>query len=81
MGCTWAQLALAWLLAKGAFIVPIPGTRHPSHVVENMGAADIELGPYQVERLDALINQHTVAGARYNETTQQEIDTENFTST
>jgi aryl-alcohol dehydrogenase-like predicted oxidoreductase len=78
MGCTWPQLALAWLLAKGAFIVPIPGTREPSHVVENMGAGDIEIAPYLAGRLDALINQHTVSGARYNEATQREIDTENF---
>ena len=77
-GCTWAQLALAWLLAKETFIVPIPGTRHRSHVIENMGAAGITLTPSLVTRLDALINQHTVAGARYNEATQKEIDTENF---
>ena len=77
-GCTWAQLALAWLLAKETFIVPIPGTRHPSHVIENTGAADIPLAPSVVKRLDALINQHTVAGDRYNEATQQEIDTERF---
>ena len=77
-GCTWAQLALAWLLAKETFIVPIPGTRHPAHVTENMGAADIPLAPSLVARLDALINERTVAGDRYNEATQQEIDTENF---
>ena len=76
--CTKAQLALAWLLAKESFIVPIPGTRHPSHVIENMGAADIALAPAAVSRLDALINERTVAGDRYNEATQQEIDTENF---
>ena len=80
-GCTWAQLALAWLLAKAPFIIPIPGTRQPSHVVENMGAADITLAPSLVQRLDALINERTVAGARYNAATQQEIDTENFTNT
>ena len=77
-GCTKAQLALAWLLAKETFIVPIPGTRHPSHVIENMGAAEIPLAPALVQRLDALINERTVAGDRYNEATQQEIDTENF---
>jgi len=77
-GCTWAQLALAWLLAKETCVVPIPGTRHPSHVTENMGAADIPLTPSLVTRLDALINERTVAGGRYNEATQQEIDTENF---
>jgi aryl-alcohol dehydrogenase-like predicted oxidoreductase len=76
--CTWPQLALAWLLAKAPFIVPIPGTRDPSHLVENAGAAEIELAPSLVARLDALINQHTVAGARYNEATQREIDTESF---
>jgi len=80
-GCTWAQLALGWLLAKETFIVPIPGTRHPSHVIENMEAADMKLAPSLVTRLDALINEHTVAGNRYNEATQREIDTENFTST
>lgn len=78
VGCTWAQLALAWLLAKETFIVPIPGTRHPSHVIENTGAADIPLAPSVVTRLDALINEHTVTGDRYNESTQQEIDTESF---
>jgi aryl-alcohol dehydrogenase-like predicted oxidoreductase len=78
VGCTGAQLALAWLLAKETFIVPIPGTRHPAHVVENAEAADIPLAPSVVTRLDALINEHTVVGGRYNEATQQEIDTENF---
>jgi aryl-alcohol dehydrogenase-like predicted oxidoreductase len=78
VSCTWPQLALAWLLAKAPFIVPIPGTRHPSHVIENTRAADVRLTPEVVERLDALINQHTIAGNRYNDATQQEIDTENF---
>jgi hypothetical protein len=78
VGCTRAQLALAWVLAKEPFIVPIPGTRDPAHVIENMKAGDLALAPDVVARLDAIINQRTVAGDRYNETTQQEIDTENF---
>ena len=77
-GCTRPQLALAWLLAKAPFIVPIPGTRHPSHVIENMGAAGITLSPGLAARLDALINQQTVHGPRYNTATQQELDTEEF---
>jgi aryl-alcohol dehydrogenase-like predicted oxidoreductase len=77
-GCTWAQLALAWVLARDPIIVPIPGTRHPSHVIENTRSSDIQLTPEVVRRLDALINQHTVIGNRYNDATQQEIDTENF---
>ena len=76
--CTGAQLALAWLLAKAPFIVPIPGTRSPSHVIENAAAVDIRLTPAVVGRLDVLINQRTVEGNRYNEATSQEIDTENF---
>jgi aryl-alcohol dehydrogenase-like predicted oxidoreductase len=78
VGCTWAQLALAWVLARDPIIVPIPGTRHPLHVIENTRAAEIRLTPAVVGRLDALINQHTVVGNRYNEATSTEIDTENF---
>ena len=78
VGCTWAQLALAWILARDPIIVPIPGTRHPSHVIENTRAAEITLTPAVVERLGALINQHTVVGNRYNEATSAEIDTEDF---
>jgi hypothetical protein len=48
-------------------------------VIENTGAADILLAPPLVARLDALINQRTVAGNRYNDATQEETDTENFT--
>lgn len=77
-GCTWPQLALAWLLAKESFIVPIPGTRHTAHLVDNLGADGVRMAPGTMAALEALINQHTVAGQRYNEATQQEIDTEEF---
>jgi len=78
VGCTWSQLALAWLLTRAPFIVAIPGTRLPSHAIENAAAADIRLTPAVVGRLDGLINQRTVVGNRYNEATSKEIDTENF---
>jgi aryl-alcohol dehydrogenase-like predicted oxidoreductase len=77
-GCTMPQLALAWLLAKDPIVVPIPGTRKPDYVVENLGAAPIRLTADVVARLDALINERTVAGPRYNDVAQAEIDTENF---
>jgi aryl-alcohol dehydrogenase-like predicted oxidoreductase len=77
-GCTWPQLALAWLLAKAPFIVPIPGTRDVSHLLDNLGAESVQLNPTVITALDALINQHTVVGKRYNDATQQEIDTEEF---
>jgi len=78
VGCSPAQLALAWLLAKGEHIIPIFGTRQPEHLDDNAGAADVSLDPNTVARLDALINQRTVTGPRYNAATQQEIDTEIF---
>ncbi|MCX7157024.1 MAG: aldo/keto reductase [Rhodocyclales bacterium] len=76
--CTPAQLALAWLLAQGKDIIPIFGTRQARHLDDNAGAANVTLEPRIIERLDALINQQTVTGPRYNEATQSEIDTEIF---
>jgi len=79
-GCTPAQLALAWLLARGPHVVPIPGTTNAEHLAENLSAADVELAPALVDKLDALINRHTVVGPRYSANTQAEIDTEEFTA-
>lgn len=73
-----AQLALAWVLARGEHVVAIPGTTSEAHLQENLGAASIELPPVLIAKLDALINQHTVTGNRYNAAIQAEIDTENF---
>lgn len=77
-GCTMAQLALAWLLSRDKIIVPIFGTRKMERVEENLGGAAVKLDQSVIERLDALINQRTVTGPRYNDATQQEIDTETF---
>ena len=80
VGCTMAQLALAWLLAKGDDILPIPGTANRQHLADNAAAADIELDAATVARLDALINEKTVVGPRYNAVAQSEVDTEEFSS-
>ncbi len=77
-GCTMAQLALAWLLAKAPHVVPIPGTTRREHLRENAGAATVALEAAAVARLDALINRETVRGPRYPASTQVEIDTEEF---
>lgn len=77
-GCTPAQLALAWLLARGEHVVPIQGTTSIDHLRENMGALGIVLSPETMARLDALINQGTVIGPRYNEANRVEVDTEEF---
>ena len=77
-GCTMAQLALAWTLAKRPFITPIPGTTSLAHLEENAGAGAVMLSADLVSRMDALINRSTVHGPRYPAATQPEIDTEEF---
>lgn len=75
-GCTMSQLALAWVLARDSIFVPIFGTSKPEHVVENTASASLQLNHSVMTRLDALINQRTVAGNRYSDAAQNEIDTE-----
>jgi aryl-alcohol dehydrogenase-like predicted oxidoreductase len=78
VGCSMAQLALAWLLSRGDHVVPIPGTTSLEHLAEDMAAADLELDAATIAALDALINQHTVSGPRYNAQSASEVDTEEF---
>lgn len=77
-GCTPAQLCLAWLLAKDPIIVPIPGTSRPKHMSENFGGAAVKLSADMTARVDKLVNEKTVAGARYSDAMQATVDTENF---
>ncbi len=77
-GCTPAQLAIAWLLHRGEHIIPIPGTTSVAHLQEDLGAADVRLSADVVARAEALINQQTVAGGRYNAQGTGEVDTESF---
>ncbi len=78
VGCTPAQLALAWVKSRGDHIVPIPGTRSVDHMQENLLADQVNLNSDVVTRLDALINRQTVQGPRYSAPQQAEIDTEEF---
>jgi aryl-alcohol dehydrogenase-like predicted oxidoreductase len=64
-GSTPAQLALAWLLAQGEHIVPIPGTKNRDRLRENLGALDVELTAEDLRRLDELAPAGAAAGARY----------------
>ena len=77
-GCTPAQLALAWVLARGEHIVPIPGTSRLDHLQDDLGAAALELPAEVLQRAGALINEGTVSGARYNAQNATEVDTESF---
>jgi aryl-alcohol dehydrogenase-like predicted oxidoreductase len=64
---TPAQVALAWLLARGEDIVPIPGTKRLPCLEENLGALDVRLGPEDLARLDEALPPGAAAGARYPE--------------
>jgi aryl-alcohol dehydrogenase-like predicted oxidoreductase len=63
--CTPGQLALAWLLAQGEHIVPIPGTKRRERLAENLGATAVVLSPEDLQRLDELAPAGSTAGARY----------------
>jgi aryl-alcohol dehydrogenase-like predicted oxidoreductase len=63
--CTPAQLAIAWLLQQGEDLVPIPGTKRVSYLLENLGALEIELTVDELDRLDAILPKGAAAGDRY----------------
>lgn len=77
-GCSPAQLALAWVIAKYPHTLVIPGTTSPEHLVENCGADGIRLDSGLLARLDEMWAPGKVAGARYPPATQVENDTEEF---
>ena len=64
--CTPAQLALAWLLARGEDIVPIPGTKRRLYLDENLGALEVRLTAADLARIDETLPRGAAAGLRYN---------------
>ena len=64
-GCTPGQVALAWLLAQGSDIVPIPGTKRAARVDENIGALDVNLSADELDRLSSALPPGAAAGGRY----------------
>lgn len=70
-GVTAGQLALAWVLAQGDFIVPIPGTTKIANLETNVAAADVSLTAEEVASLGALLSPAKVAGQRYPERMSQ----------
>jgi aryl-alcohol dehydrogenase-like predicted oxidoreductase len=65
--CTPSQLALAWELAQGSDIVPIPGTKHRHYLEDNVGALYVELSPADLRRLEEVFPHGAAAGSRYPE--------------
>ena len=74
IGCTPAQVALAWVLAQGKDIVPIPGTKHTRYLEDNLGALDVHLTEEHLRRLDDAFPIDASAGERYHEQAMRSID-------
>jgi aryl-alcohol dehydrogenase-like predicted oxidoreductase len=77
-GCSTAQLALAWVLARGDHVLAIPGTTRPDHLRDNVGALQVRLDEATVGRIDELMTPQAVRGDRYSSVSQSEVDTEVF---
>jgi aryl-alcohol dehydrogenase-like predicted oxidoreductase len=75
-GCTASQLGIAWVLAKGPYIVPMIGARKRSQLAESLGALRVQLSPAEVARIEAAIPAAEVAGTRYDERQMQMLDSE-----
>jgi aryl-alcohol dehydrogenase-like predicted oxidoreductase len=77
-GCTIAQIAIAWVLARDPALVTIPGTTSVAHMDENIAANAVTLSSARMAELEALLNQGTVAGSRYTQQMQSMVSTEQF---
>ena len=72
--CTPSQLAIAWVLAQGEDIVPIPGTKQRKYLEENLRAIDVELTPGDLEEIDSVAPVGVAAGERYNASSMKTLD-------
>ena len=67
-GCSPAQLALAFVMTKRPGTVPIPGTKHVKHLLDNLGAVDLALTPAEIAEIDEIVALAPVVGERYADT-------------
>ncbi len=75
-GLAPAQLALAWVLARGDHVVPIPGTRNPAHLEEDVKAAAVILSPDTIAQVETIFAPGAIRGARYAAPLQAQVSTE-----
>jgi len=73
-GCTSSQLALAWVLAQGDDIVPIPGTKRRKYLEENLAALEIKLTPEDLTRIDEVAPKGAASGTRYPESMMRALN-------
>ena len=75
-GVTAAQLAIAWVMAKGERIVPVVGSRTRKQLEDSLGAASIALSPEEVKQIEEAVPASAVSGARYAEAQMKQLDSE-----
>ncbi|MBI3395731.1 MAG: aldo/keto reductase [Spirochaetia bacterium] len=73
-GCTASQLALAWVLARGSDIVPIPGTKRRTYLEDNAGAINVTLSPADMADIDKIAPMHAASGLRYPEAMMSSVN-------
>ena len=73
-GCTTSQLALAWVLAQGDFIFPIPGTKRIKYLEENAAATEVELSPEDLKQINEAFPENAAAGLRYPEAMMKSVN-------
>ncbi|NWA30984.1 MULTISPECIES: aldo/keto reductase [unclassified Pseudomonas] len=73
-GVTAGQLALAWVLAQGDYLIPIPGTKQRKYLEENVAALEVKLSPTELAALEAIFPANATAGLRYPEAVMQMLD-------
>ena len=73
-GCTPAQLALAWVLAQGQDIVPIPGTKRRTYLEDNLGALEVALTDADLARIDEVLPPGAAEGTRYPEASMASVN-------
>jgi aryl-alcohol dehydrogenase-like predicted oxidoreductase len=74
IGCTAAQLALAWVLHQGDHIIPIPGTKKRKYLEENAGSVDVQLSEQNLSDIETLLKRYPDTGARYNARNAKFVD-------
>jgi aryl-alcohol dehydrogenase-like predicted oxidoreductase len=72
--CTPAQLAIAWVLAQGENVIPIPGTKRRKYLLDNAGAVEVVLHSEDFQALEALLSKYPNIGDRYNESNNKFVD-------
>lgn len=73
-GVTAGQLALAWVLAQGDYLIPIPGTKQRKYLEENVGALEVKLSDHDLHALEAIFPANATAGLRYPEEVMKLLD-------